>query len=68
MNEKKWLVFEKDKSNFIRNFNTRELYEFLKEREGQESFNDLTINDSDTDCFFPTREIYENLKKFFSYM
>ena len=61
---KKWIVYEKDKSNYIRNFNTPELYEYLKEKEGEESLKDLTIIDSDTDYFFPTNEIYENLKKF----
>jgi len=67
INLKRWIVSEKDKSNFILNFNNRELYEYLKEREGQESFNNLIINDSDTDYFFPTKEIYENLKKLYSY-
>ena len=67
MNMKRWIVSEKDKSNFILNFNNLELYEYLKEREGQESFNNVTINDSDTDYFFPTKEIYENLKQLYSH-
>ena len=66
MNQKKWVVFEKDKGNYIRHFNTKELYEYLKEKEGQESFNNLTINDLDTDYFFPTQEIFDNLKNFYS--
>ena len=65
ISEKKWIVYEKDKGNFIRNFNTPELYEYLKEKEGDNSFNNLSINDSDTDYFFPTNEIYENLKKLY---
>ena len=58
-------MYEKEKSNFILNFNNKELYEYLKEKEGQEAFDQLTINDSDTDYFFPAKEIYENLKNFY---
>ena len=65
LNQKKWIVIEKDKNNYILNFNTQELYEYLKGK-GKECFKDLSINDSDTDYFFPTDEIYENLKKFYS--
>ena len=66
INKKKWIVFEKDKGNYIHNFNTKELYEYLEENNTQESFNNITINDSETDYYFPTRELYDNLKKFYS--
>ena len=66
INKKKWIVFEKDKGNYIHNFNTKELYEYLEENNTEESFNNITINDSETDYYFPTKEIYDNLKKFYS--
>ena len=65
LNKKKWIVFEKDKGNYIHNFNTRELFEFLEENNTQESFNNININDSDTDYYFPTKEIYDYLKHFY---
>ena len=66
LNQKKWLVIEKDKNDYILNFNTKELFDYLKGK-NKEEFKDLSINDSDTDYFFPADEIYENLKKFYSY-
>ena len=66
INQKKWLVIEKDKNNYILNYNTKELFDYLKGK-NKEEFKDLSINDSDTDYFFPADEIYENLKKFYSY-
>ena len=66
MNKKKWIVFEKDKGNYIHNFNTKELYEYLEENNTEESFKNITINDSETDYYFPTKEIYVNLKRFYS--
>ena len=64
--KKNWLVVNNNNS-IIHNFNSEELFNFLKEKENSgKSLEEFTINDFDTDVVFPSKVIYENLKSFFS--
>ena len=65
--KKNWLVLNTNNS-VIQNFNSKDLLNFLEEKEKNNiSLDEFTINDFDIDVVFPAKEIYENLKKFYSY-
>ena len=68
LEKKNWFVFNKDSSIF-RNFNSEELLKFLEEKKNKngKSLEEFMINDFETDIVFPAKEIYENLKKYYSH-
>ena len=62
---KNWLVLNTNNS-IIRNFNSKELLDFLEEKvKNNMPLDEFTINDFDIDVVFPAKEIYEILKKFY---
>lgn len=66
LERKNWLVLSRNGS-VIQNFNSKELLNFLEEKEKNHiSLDEYTINDYDIDIVFPAKEIFENLKKFYS--
>ena len=67
LEKKIWFVFNKDNS-IIHNFNSEELLKFLEEEKNKngKSLEEFIINDFETDIVFPAKEIYENLKNYYS--